>query len=188
MFSKYYQIFRALVTIGARSCVVRYSSSSSSLVARYFGTVRRKTTRGKGAGGRRRIDEPTAANVTMKFRYQSKVGRVGKQIQLATKELAFVHCRNGLSIFLVCLSPSMLKLGRTTRKAKISRDNDRVGKSRGFTGDGQDLVSRGLRSQTESSWLRKRGSSKTCSGRSELDLQPAHTLRWRGDSACCRPR
>lgn len=51
--------------------------------------------------GERRIDEPTAANVTMKFRYRSKVGRLGKQIQLATKELAFVRCRNGSSIFLV---------------------------------------------------------------------------------------
>lgn len=48
-----------------------------------------------------RIDDPTAANVTMKFRYRSKVGRVGKQIQLATKELAFVRCQNGSSIFLV---------------------------------------------------------------------------------------
>lgn len=53
----------------------------------------------EGGGGR--IDEPTTTNVTMKFRYQSKVGQVGKQIQLATKELASVRCRNASSVFLI---------------------------------------------------------------------------------------
>lgn len=83
-----------------------------------------ETTSGRGGGD----DEPTAANVTMKFRYRSKVGRVGKQIQLAIKELAFVRCRNESSIFLVCREYRDSRLSSTMLHAE-TRINDEKGEN-----------------------------------------------------------